>query len=108
MSVTIPLSTFFSCEGQSLEIFVEYAPSTNSVGEIKSLWVHSNGLKLECSDILMNLFSKEIDKKIDEADWRKIYLDTATDYGGDNCEMDPVSLCLFQYVMHGHPPFDNY
>jgi hypothetical protein len=94
----IPLSTILSCEGQSLEIFVQYDPSINSVGEIKSLWIHSNGLKLECSDILMNLFSQIIDKKIDEADWRKIYLDTAKDYGMDNEEMNlvfptPITLC---------------
>jgi hypothetical protein len=59
--------------GQILEISVYYTPSTNTVREIKSIWIHSMGKKLPAGEILMHLFETEINKIIDKTDWREIY-----------------------------------
>jgi hypothetical protein len=69
-------------KGQILEISVYYTPLTNTVTEIKSIWVHSLGKKLPASDILMHLFEPEINKIIDATDWREIYRVTM------NCDWD--------------------
>jgi hypothetical protein len=60
-------------KGQILEISVYYAPLTNTVTEIKSIWVLSYGKRLPASEILMHLFEPQINKIIDETDWREIY-----------------------------------
>lgn len=60
-------------KGQMLEISVYYAPLTNTVTEIKSIWVHSMGRKLPVSEILMHLFEPVINNIIDGIDWREIY-----------------------------------
>jgi hypothetical protein len=59
--------------GQILEISVYYAPLTNTVTEIKSIWVHSHGSKLPVTGIMMKLFECEINKIVDNVDWREIY-----------------------------------
>jgi hypothetical protein len=59
--------------GQILEISVYYTPLTNTVTEIKSIWVHSMGKKLPVSEIMMHLFETEINKIVDKTDWRMIY-----------------------------------
>lgn len=60
-------------KGQILKISVYYAPSSNNVTEIKSIWVHSMGGKLPVTGIMMHLFETEINKIIDGIDWREIY-----------------------------------
>jgi hypothetical protein len=71
-------------KGQILEISVYYTPMTNTVTEIKSIWVHSLGKKLPAGDILMHLFEPEINKIIDATDWREIYRATmACDWDGE-------------------------
>jgi len=60
-------------KGQTIEISVYYTPSTNTVREIKSIWIHGMGGKLPVTGILMHLFEKEINKIIDQVDWREIY-----------------------------------
>jgi hypothetical protein len=60
-------------KGQMLEISVYYTPLTNTVTEIKSIWAISYGRKLPVAEILMHLFEPEINKIIDETDWREIY-----------------------------------
>lgn len=59
--------------GQILEISVYYTPLTNTVTEIKSIWVHSLGGKMPVTIILMHLFETEINKIISLVDWREIY-----------------------------------
>lgn len=59
--------------GQILEISVYYTPLTNTVTEIKSIWLHSMGRKLPVSDILMHLFETEINRIISQVDWKEIY-----------------------------------
>jgi hypothetical protein len=59
--------------GQILEISVYYTPSTNTVTEIKSIWVHSLGGKMPVTIILMHLFETEINKIVSLVDWREIY-----------------------------------
>lgn len=60
-------------KGQLLEISAYYAPLTNNVTEIKSIWIHSMGGKLPVTGIMMHLFEPEINKIIDSVDWREIY-----------------------------------
>ena len=60
-------------KGQIFEISVYYTPLTNTVAQIKSIWIHSMGKKLPASEILMHLFEPEINKIIDGVDWREIY-----------------------------------
>jgi hypothetical protein len=59
--------------GQILEISVYYMPLTNTVTEIKSIWVHAFGKKLPATEILMHLFETEINKIVSLVDWREIY-----------------------------------
>jgi hypothetical protein len=61
-------------KGQSIEISVYYTPLTNTVTEIKSIWILSYGKRLPASEILMHLFEPQINKIIDDTDWREIYL----------------------------------
>jgi hypothetical protein len=59
--------------GQIFEISVYYTPLTNTVTEIKSIWVHSMGKKLPGSEIMMHLFEPEINKIVEKTDWRELY-----------------------------------
>jgi hypothetical protein len=69
-------------KGQILEISVYYTPLTNTVTEIKSIWVHAFGKKLPASDILIHMFGPQIDAIVNGADWREIYRATMA------CEFD--------------------
>lgn len=67
------LTHLITHKGQLLEISVYYTALTNNVTEIKSIWIHSLGGKLPVTGIMMHLFEKEINRIIDNVDWREIY-----------------------------------
>jgi hypothetical protein len=67
------LTRTISHNGQSIEISVYYTPLTNTVTEIKSIWILSYGKRLPASEILMHLFEPQINDIIDNTDWREIY-----------------------------------
>ena len=48
-------------------------PLTNTVTEIKSIWIHSLGGKMPVTGILIHLFETEINRLVDKVDWREIY-----------------------------------
>lgn len=75
MTSTLVLNKSWEHNNQKLEIFVVYSPSTNTVTEINSIWLHTMGLGFEAGDILFKLFESEINKMIDETDWRYVYRD---------------------------------
>lgn len=67
------LTKAFTHNGQILEVSVYYAPLTNAITEIKSIWIHSMGGKLPVTGIMMNLFEPAINKLVDDVDWREIH-----------------------------------
>lgn len=69
----IILSHFFTHENQSLQIFVRYDVSTNTVTEIKSIFLISHGKTMPVGNLMMNFFEPEINKRVDEIDWREEY-----------------------------------
>lgn len=82
--------------GQILEISVYYTPLTNTVTEIKSIWLHSMGAKLPVTDIIMHMFEPEINRIVSQVDWREIYravmeCDYTGEHSGINLDnMNPV------------------
>lgn len=88
--------------GQMLEISVYYTPLTNTVTEIKSIWVHSLGGKMPVTGILMHLFEPEINKIVNAADWRAIYRAAMEcDYTGEETNgvnMNNVNRTLASYL----------
>ncbi len=67
------LTKAFTHNNQTIEISVYYAPLSNTVTEIKSIWIHSMGGKLPVTGIMMHLFEPAINKIIDGVDWREIH-----------------------------------
>jgi hypothetical protein len=88
--------------GQILEISVYYTPSTNTVTEIKSIWVHSLGGKMPVTGILMHLFETEINKIVNQVDWREIYRAAMEcDYSGEETNginMNNINKTMVSYL----------
>jgi hypothetical protein len=82
----IILSKYLTHEKQSLHLFVTYDVGTNTVDEIKSIFLLTYGKSIPVGDLLMKFFEKAINQIIDETDWREIYRQMG-EYPGDTLEV---------------------
>lgn len=60
-------------ENQALELVVKYDVDTNTVDEVKSIWLIAFGKQIPVGNLMMKFFEPAINKIIDETDWREVY-----------------------------------
>lgn len=95
----IILSHFFTHENQSLQIFVKYDVSTNTVIEIKNIFLISHGKIMPIGNLLMRFFESAVNKLVDETDWREVYRTNREELGDSN--VHPVmSEALKPFAQH--------
>lgn len=75
MSVILSTSQYHN--GQEMEIYVKYDPSTNTAGEIKNIRFKTHGHQYPVGDFMVAIpeFEEAVSKIIDKTNWRELYRD---------------------------------
>lgn len=74
--MAILLTKELKLENQAIELVVKYDVKTNTVDEVKSIWLITFGKQIPVGNLMMKFFEPAINKIIDETDWREIYRGT--------------------------------
>lgn len=56
-----------------LTIYVAYSAKNNTVDSIRSIWIQEVGREIDVTDIIMKCFEADLNKIVDDTDWREIY-----------------------------------
>lgn len=79
--MSVILSKSLTHQNQSFELVVNYDPKTNTVGDIKSIWLITHGKQIPIGNLMMQFFEPAVNKIIDETDWREVYRAMGEDEG---------------------------
>lgn len=71
--MSLILSKSLTYGSQSFEIMVNYNVETNTVEDIKSIWLITHGKQWPVGNLMMKFFEPAINKIIDETDWQEVY-----------------------------------
>lgn len=93
------LSKYLTHEKQALHLFVKYDVGTNTVEEIKSIFLLTYGKSIPVGDLLMAFFEPGINKIIDETDWREVYR-SMWDYPGEDNLHPVMAQALAPFTKH--------
>lgn len=69
----IILSRILPHDNQEFDIRVKYDPATQTVLEIKGIFVHTHGNWYPIGNLMHKYFREAVEKLIAETDWVKIY-----------------------------------
>lgn len=87
-------------ENQAIELVVKYDVKTNTVKEVKSVWLITFGQQIPVGNLMMKFFEPAINKIIDETDWREIHRMVG--------ERDDVECNVHPVMMQALKPFLKY
>lgn len=94
--MSVILSKSLTHENQSLELMVKYDPATNTVDEVKSIWLIYHGKQIPVGNLMMKFFEPAVNKIIDETDWREVYRAMGEDEGDRDKGVHPVFAEIFE------------
>lgn len=60
-------------EDQYLSIYVAYSIKEEKVESIRSVFIQEVGREIDITGVAMKLFEADLNKIIDETDWRELY-----------------------------------
>lgn len=85
-------------DNQALELVVKYDVDTNTVDEVKSIWLITYGKQIPVGNLMMSFFEPTINKIIDETDWREIYRGM-----GEDDDVESVLVTVMPYFTFVKP-----